>query len=258
MGWGFPGCCSRFWYSCHFLFVYVFGCCCRHHPLGFLFFPLDTFWIALISTLLPLVCVLGAPHCDLTAVAICDSVRESQIAGDLRRYASSQKAVPKVFLSVYSLAKEATFIGFLWRVWVRFCKHDKHRFSREGSPPQKTTHPNKKSLRKQFSGLIGWKLSSLYPWNSTRGTQKEFGQTVCPNCFQLGLLGWVVWGVGFSPLSFVEIHNLDVVFFVVSCFVSLSGCAACWYTCWHASIKTFISCYRTPGPWNWLLKSREA
>ena len=34
------------------------------------------------------------------------------------------------------------------------------------------------------------------------GTQKEFGQTACANCFQLGLLGWVVsGGGGFSPLN---------------------------------------------------------
>ena len=70
--------------------------------------------------------------------------------------------------------------------------------SREGNPLQKRPTPIKRVCVSNFWGC-SCKLSSLFPLKKARGTQKEFGQTVCENCFQLGLLGWVVfWGGSFS------------------------------------------------------------
>ena len=73
----------------------------------------------------------------------------------------------------------------------------------EGSPPPKTTHPNKKSLRKQFSELfvqIGLRLE----------LNRKYAERVWANCLhQLfsagfigvgGLLGWVVYWGGFLSL----------------------------------------------------------
>ena len=67
-------------------------------------------------------------------------------------------------------------------------------------PTPKTTHPNKKNLRKQFSGLFV-QIALPLSFSLKRGTSERVWQTVCADCFQSGLLGWVVLGVGFFFLE---------------------------------------------------------
>ena len=67
--------------------------------------------------------------------------------------------------------------------------------------PEKASTPIKRVCVNNFKGCSC--SFFLFSRNSTRGTQKEFRQTVCTNCFQLGLLGWVFFWGGFLSL---EIH----------------------------------------------------
>ena len=63
-------------------------------------------------------------------------------------------------------------------------------------PTQKTTHPNKNSLHKQFAQTL---FSVFCLFKREKGGQfaqtvpKLFAQTVCANCFYLGgwVFGWV-------------------------------------------------------------------
>ena len=80
------------------------------------------------------------------------------------------------------------------------CSSDFRESNRVGKPTPKTTHPNKKSLRKQFSELFVHTVLPL-SLNWTGSAQKEFGQTVCANCYELVFWGWVVFWVGFLSLD---------------------------------------------------------
>ena len=70
--------------------------------------------------------------------------------------------------------------------------------SREKNPPPKPPTP----IVNSFRGC-SCKLSSLFPLDQTRCAQKAFWRTVCGNCFQLGLLGWVVFWGGFFSLEYL-------------------------------------------------------
>ena len=68
----------------------------------------------------------------------------------------------------------------------------------KGRPTQKTTHPNKNSLHKQFAQTISGQFVQIvppFPFKISRKLTKEFAQTVCANSFYLGgwFFGWVAF-----------------------------------------------------------------
>ena len=78
----------------------------------------------------------------------------------------------------------------------KLLENDQSSRSREKNPPQKTTHPNKKSLRKQFSGLL---VQTVLPLSLK--LNKRHPERVWANCLRKlfsvefigvgGFLGWV-------------------------------------------------------------------
>ena len=110
------------------------------------------------------------------------------------------------FLDVWKLSGIVSCDAAAIRIRLRIArcqqpaKRQNTNLSREKNPPQKPPTPIKRVCVNSFRDC-SCKLSSLFPLNKTRGTQKEFGQIVCPNCFQLGLLGWVVFWGGFFSLE---------------------------------------------------------
>ena len=67
-----------------------------------------------------------------------------------------------------------------------------------GRPTQKTTHPNKNSLHKQFAQTISGKFVQTVPLLNKQKTDKR----VCANCLcKLFLFGWVVFGGGSPSLD---------------------------------------------------------
>ena len=68
----------------------------------------------------------------------------------------------------------------------------------KGRPTQKTTHPNKNSLHKQFAQTILGQFVQIvppFPFKLSRKQTKEFAQAVCASCFYLSgwFFGWVIF-----------------------------------------------------------------
>ena len=76
----------------------------------------------------------------------------------------------------------------------------------------KETHPqNHPSQQKELVQTVFGAVHAncpLFLKRQTGGIKKEFGQTVCSNCSQLGLLGWVFFWGGFSLMSGTPLHVL--------------------------------------------------
>ena len=76
----------------------------------------------------------------------------------------------------------------------------------KGRPTQKTTHPNKNSLHKQFAQTISGQFVQIvpsFPFKISRKQTKEFAQTVCANCFYL--VGWFFGWVAFPSIGTPQI-----------------------------------------------------
>ena len=78
----------------------------------------------------------------------------------------------------------------------------------KGRPTQKTAHPNKNSLHKQFAQTISGQFVQTvppFPFKISRKQTKEFAQTVCVNSFYLG--GWFFGWVAFpSTMLMSDLH----------------------------------------------------